>query len=134
MLERSLIQSTGFRNFGQVGARDGFEVRLRIPNYHGTRLSLFDGVDVTVDGEKFPYEQNRLRIRDEVYGLAELREAVDKRWGMFEWASVLVLKTGGLTPGVHRVAVTARVRYCYFPPEMHVFPVNAERMATIVMS
>jgi Domain of unknown function (DUF6379) len=43
MLEHQLIQSTGFRNFGPVGAREGFAVRIRIPNYHGTRLSQLDG-------------------------------------------------------------------------------------------
>ena len=54
MLEHQLIQSTGFRNFGPDGARQGFAVRLRIPNYHGTRLSQMDGVDVTVDGNNVP--------------------------------------------------------------------------------
>lgn len=132
MLEHQLIQSTGFRNFGPEDARDGFAVRIRIPNYHGTRLSHFDGFNVTVDGEFFAKENNRLAIRDEVYTLDELREATDRRWGMFEHASILVDKPGGLTPGVHKVEVTAFVRYSYFPPDQHVFPTRAERMATIV--
>lgn len=132
MLERNLIQSTGFRNTGPAGARDGFAVRLRLPNYHGMRLSQLDGVDVTVDGETFGHELNRLAIRDEVYTLSELREATDARWDMFEWASVLVEKPGGLTPGVHDVSVVARVRYNYFPPDVHVFPVPGRRFATIV--
>jgi hypothetical protein len=133
MLERNLIQSSGFRNFGPVGAREGFEIRLRLPNYHGTRLSLIDGVDVTVDGEFFGHECNRLAIRDEVYTLVELREETEARWDMFEWASLLVTRPGGLAPGIHKVAVTARVRYSYFPPEFHVFAVPAERLATIVL-
>ena len=132
MLEHQLIQSTGFRNFGPEGAREGFAVRVRIPNYHGTRLSHFDGFDVTVDGEFFGHEKNRLAIRDEVYTLDELREATDSRWGMFEHASILVDKPGGLAPGVHNVEVKARIRYSYFPPDQHVFPMRAERMATIV--
>ena len=133
MLERNLLQSTGFRNFGPVGAREGFEVRLRLPNYHGTRLSLLDGVDVTVDGEVFGYEDNRLALRDEVYTLDQLREETEARWGLFEWGSVLVAKPGGLAPGIHKVAVSARVRYSYFPPAFHVFRVPAERLATIVL-
>jgi hypothetical protein len=133
MLEYQLIQSTGFRNFGPQGARQGFAVRLRVPNYHGTRLSIFDGADVTVDGEFFSLEKNRFAIRDEVYTLAELRQQTQARWGMFEWGSVLVDKPGGLSPGVHDVAVTAYIRYSYFPPEVHVFPTRADRMATIVM-
>ena len=132
MLEHQLIQSTGFRNFGPEGARQGFAVRLRLPNYHGTRLSLFEGVDVTVDGEFFSREKNRFAIRDEVYTLEELRAQTQARWGMFEWGAVLVDKPGGLAPGIHRVAVTARIRYSYFPPDVHVFPTRAERLATIV--
>jgi hypothetical protein len=133
MLEYQLIQSTGFRNLGPVGARQGFEVRLRLPNYHGTRLSIFDGADVTVDGEFFPREKNRFRIRDEVYTLDEMRRQTQSRWGMFEHGTVMVDKPGGLTPGVHKVAITTRIRYSYFPPDVHVFPTRAERMATIVL-
>jgi len=133
MLEHQLIQSTGFRNIGPEGAREGFAVRIRIPNYHGTRLSQFDGVDVWVDGEFFSFEKNCFAIRDEVYTLDELREATEARWGMFEHASVLVDKPGGLAPGVHKVAVKARIRYSYFPPDVHIFPMHAERMATVVL-
>lgn len=133
MLEHQLIQSTGFRNFGPIGARRGFEVRLRIPNYHGTRISQFDGADITVDGEFFGHEKNRFSIRDEVYTLAELREETKKRWGMFEWGAILVDKPGGLSPGIHKVGVITRIRYSYFPPDVHIFPTRAERFATIVV-
>jgi Domain of unknown function (DUF6379) len=133
MLEHQLIQSTGFRNFGPVGDRQGFAVRLRIPNYHGTRISQFDGADVTVDGEFFSFEKNRFAIRNEVYTLAELREETKARWGMFEPGSILVDKPGGLSPGIHKVSVTTRIRYSYFPPDVHVFPTHATRLATIVV-
>lgn len=133
MLEHPLIQSTGFRNFGPPGARQGFAVRLRLPNYHGTRLSAFEGADVTVDGEFFSHESNRFAIRDEIYTMAQLREETEARWGMFEWGSILVDKPGGLAPGIHKVAITARIRYAYFPPDVHIFPTRAERLATIVM-
>lgn len=133
MLEHQLIQSSGFRNVGPVGAREGFAVRLRLPNYHGTRLSLFDGVDVTVDGEFFPREKNRFAIHDQIYTLEQLRAQTNVWWGLFESGSVLVDKPGGLAPGVHKVEVTARIRYSYFPPDVHVFPTRAERYATIVM-
>jgi hypothetical protein len=133
MLERNLIQSTGFRNFGPLDAREGFEVRLRLPNYHGTRLSLLDGVDVTVDGHFFSHEKNRLLVGGEIYTLDELREQTEARWDLFEWGSVLVTKPGGLTPGIHKIVVAARVRYSYFPPDFHIFVVPAERFATIVL-
>ena len=133
MVEHKFIQSSGFRNVGPEGAREGFEVRIRLPNYRGMRMSLFDGVDVTVDGETFSYEQNAIRLRDQVFDLAALREAADVRWEPFEWASVVVPKRGGLTPGIHHVAVCARVRSPYFPPKFQPSIVRDERLATIVL-
>lgn len=134
MLEHQLIQSTGFRNFGPEGARQGFAVRIRIPNYHGTRLSQLDGFDVTVDGEFFSFEKNSFGIRDEVYTLAEMREETVARWGLLEWGEILVDKPGGLVPGIHKVEVKARIRYSYFPPDVHIFPMHAERFATICVA
>lgn len=134
MLEHQLIQSTGFHNFGPVGAREGFAVRVRIPNYHGTRLSQLDGFDVIVDGEYFDHEDNRFGIRDEVYTMAEMREETEARWGLIEWGEILIDKPGGLEPGVHKVEVTARIRYSYFPPDVHIFPMHAERFATICVA
>lgn len=134
MLEHQLIQSTGFRNFGPVGAREGFAVRVRIPNYHGTRLSQLDGFTVTVDGEVFPFEQNRLVIRNEAYTLEELREETTARWGLLEWGEILVDKPGGLAPGIHKVEVLARIRYSYFPPDVHIFPTHETRLATICVA
>jgi hypothetical protein len=134
MLEHQLIQSTGFRNIGTVGARTGFAVRIRIPNYHGTRLSQLDGFTVTVDGEVFAFAANRLAIRDEVYTLEQLREETTARWGLAEWAEILVDKPGGLEPGVYRLEVLARIRYSYFPPDVHVFPMHEARMATLCVA
>jgi len=134
MLERSLIQSTGFRNTGPAGARDGFEIAATVSVLVGDEGRSLDGFDVTVDGEHFGHEQNRLAIRDEVYTLDALREETEARWDLFEWASVRVSKPGGLEPGIHEVSVVARVRYSYFPPDEHVFPVGDRRLATLVLA
>lgn len=133
MLEHELIQSTGFRNVGPVGARTGFAARIRVPNYHGTRLSHFDGASVTVDGESFGYERNRFEFKGKVYTLEQLREETVVRWGMFDWGAVIVDKPGGLAPGVHKVEVLTRTRYSYFPPDVHIFPMHGSRFATIVL-
>lgn len=133
MYEYPLIQATGFRNYGPVDARDGVEVRLRLPNYRGMRLSLLDGVDVTIDGEFFSYEINKLRLHGEVYDLEGMRDATTVRWAMGDFGTVLVPKVGGLTPGIHHVKVAARTRAPYFPPHLQPLQVNCERLATIVL-
>lgn len=133
MYEYHLIQSTGFRNCGPEGARTGFEVRLRLPNYRGMRLSLLDGVDVTVDGAFFSHEINSVILRGESYDLEAMREATTVRWPMGEFGSVFVPKAGGLAPGIHDIKVSARVRSPYFPPHLQPLPVKAQRLATIVL-
>ncbi|MEL0251938.1 MAG: DUF6379 domain-containing protein, partial [Novosphingobium sp.] len=79
MLERSHLQSTGFRNVGPEGARAGFEVRIRQANYRSSRLSLIEGVDITVDGVVYPADGNVFRLGDKEYTRAELNEATQTR-------------------------------------------------------
>ena len=133
MFEHQLIQATGFRNHGPVGARDGFEIRLRVPNYRGLRLSLLDGVDVTVDGEFFSHEITSLILGGVTFDLPAMRAATTVRWAIEAPASVLVPKAGGIAPGIHDVKVAARVRSPYFPPQLQPLPVHAHRKATIVL-
>jgi hypothetical protein len=133
MLERTLVQSRGFRNIEENGRVVGFEFLLRIPNYRGMRASLIDGVDVSVDGEKFSYEDNVLVIQGNPLTLSQLREAATIRWALQELATVRVAKAGGLTLGVHDVEVAVRMRPPYFPLEMQPWIVSEMREATIVL-
>jgi hypothetical protein len=132
MLERTLVQSTGFRNTGAQGARTGFEFRLRLPSYRGLRASLVDGVDVTVDGEDFGHEVNRYQIGHDEFSLSQLREATDTRWPLDQACVVLVAKEGGLHPGVHEITVRVRVRQSYIPIEFQPSVFIESRCATVV--
>lgn len=132
MLERTQMQSSGFRNTGSPDAPTGFQLRLRLPNYRGTRLSLIDGVDVTVDGESFSHEANRIEVEGRTYGISELREETAARWPIGVAATVFVDKPGGLAPGIHTVVTTVRLRQPYFPIEFQPTLATEERKATIV--
>lgn len=134
MLERTHIQSTGFRNVGPEGARTGFEVRLRQANYRGTRLSLIEGVDITVDRVLYPAAQNLIRIGDRVYTPAEMDAATETRLPVGDHMTVIVPKPGGLTPGVHLVASGICYRHPYFPPQFQSAMARNERHATIVIA
>ncbi|MCZ4328304.1 C-glycoside deglycosidase beta subunit domain-containing protein, partial [Brachybacterium paraconglomeratum] len=49
LLERDILQATGFRNVRDGdGAITGFQIRLRMPSYRGMAASLIDGVAVRV--------------------------------------------------------------------------------------
>lgn len=133
MLERTHIQSTGFRNVGPVGARTGFEVRLRQANYRSSRLSLIEGVDITVDGVLYPAEQNLFRLGDKVYSHAEMAAATETRLYVGDHFTVIMPRPGGLEPGVHLVASAIRYRHPYFPPEFQPAIARNERQITIVL-
>ncbi len=134
MLERTHIQSAGFRNVGPVGARSGFEVRLRQANYRSSRLSLIEGVDITIDGVTYPGEQSRIRLGDREYTHAEMAAETQTRLYVGDYVTVIVPKPGGLEPGVHLVASAIRYRHPYFPPEFQPAIVRCERHATIVLA
>ena len=132
MLERSLVQTRGFRNTGPEAARTGFEFLLRLPNYRGMRASLADGVDVTVDGEHFPHTGNLMIVQGRSLTLGELREAVDLRWVIGEPVVVRVTKPGGLSVGVHEISVGVRIRQPYIPIEFQPSVISETRKGTIV--
>lgn len=133
MLERSHIQSSGFQNVGPAGARTGFELRIRQPNYRSSRLSLIEGVDLVVDGISYPAEQNRIRVGGHEYSHAEMAEETEARLYVGTFFTVIVPKSGGLAPGVHHVASSIRFRHPYFPPQFQPVFVRSERHATIIV-
>ncbi|MFY8195214.1 DUF6379 domain-containing protein [Novosphingobium sp. B1] len=134
MLERSHIQSTGFRNVGPEGARTGFEVRIRQANYRSSRLSLIEGVDIIVDGVTYPAEGNLFRLGGKEYTRDELNEATQTRLYVGDYFTVVVPKQGGLTRGVHLVGSAIRYRHPYFPPEFQPAIARNERHATIIQA
>lgn len=133
MLERTHIQSSGFDNLGPEGARTGFRVRVRQPNYRGMRVSLLEGIDVTVDGERFPAEGNRLLIGGQEYRHEELDEQIVLRWPVGTTIDVLIDKPGGLEPGVHLVETAIRLRHPYFPPQFRPVSMHDSRHVTIIV-
>ncbi|WP_206243927.1 C-glycoside deglycosidase beta subunit domain-containing protein [Novosphingobium terrae] len=132
MPERSIIQSSGFANIGPVAARSGFAVRLRQPNYRALRLSLIEGIDITVDGEHFAAEASTILLNGRDYTHAQMAETTAIRWAVGECLSVIVPRSGGLKPGVHEVGCVLRLRHPYFPPQFQPAFVRESRHITII--
>src|SRR3954470_8069815 len=116
MLDFGIIQGRGFRNVVEEGRVTGFSFQLRNPNYRGTAASLLDGVEVVVDGERFPDHVPLWTLQGRTFTLDELRRTTDVRWQLDEVATITVPKEGGLSVGVHDLAVTLFLRRPYFPP------------------
>src|SRR3954469_5910636 len=132
MLEFPAIQGQGFRNVVQDGRVTGFSFRLRNPNYRGGPASLLDGVEVVVDGERIPDHVPLWTLQGRTFTYDELRRTTDVRWQLDELATITVPKPGGLSVGVHDVAVTIFLRRPYFPPAVARSSFEASRKGVIV--
>jgi sugar phosphate isomerase/epimerase len=132
MLNRNIIQNTGFANTIDGGKVVGFQLRVRNPNYRGLASSLVDGVDVTIDGHSWSHEETTVVLQGRGYSLPELRASTDGRWALDEPMTVKVPHEGGLSAGTHRVVVDIRHRAPYIPIEFQPNVSHAERTLTLV--
>lgn len=132
MFEEPIIQSRGFQNVGEPGARSGFQLRIRTPYYRGMWLAMLEGADVCVDGDRHARSEVRWMIAGESYGVAELAAASERRWPYEEPALLTVPRPGGLEPGIHELEVAVVYRMSYIPVEMQPTTSIARRRLTLV--
>jgi sugar phosphate isomerase/epimerase len=116
VLDFPILQGRGFRNVEDGGRITGFQFQLRNPNYRGGPASMFDGIEVVVDGERIPDHVPLWTLQGRTFTLDELRASTDVRWQLDEPATITVPKPGGLSVGVHQVEATIYLRRSYFPP------------------
>jgi sugar phosphate isomerase/epimerase len=118
LLERELIQATGFRNVREGGTVTGFQFRVRMPSYRGMAASLIDGIGVRVGSLVDVAPDVPLwTFGGRTYTLAELQQSDGVRWQLDEAAVVTVPHAGGLPEGTHEVAIDLRLRMSYIPIE-----------------
>ena len=133
MLERSHIQTRGFRNVAdKTGTVTGFQFDLRMPNYRGIAGSLIDGVEVSVDGRSWDADTPLWTLQGRTFTIDELRKSTDARWQLDELATITVPEPGGLAPGVHDIDVSIFIRRPYFPPQVQRSRFPASAKGTIV--
>ncbi len=113
-IQYNLLQR-GFRNTPDDRNPTGFQILVKSSYYRGVRLSLVDGIDVTVDGEAFDRSAIQFETGGRKYTLDQLESISDVQWEWLEPAIVTVAKPGGLRPGVHDVHVVVKLRISYMP-------------------
>ncbi len=113
MNESDNIQTRGFQNVSENGKIIGFQVRYRTPYYRGVWLPLIKGAEITVDGEKFGYDQITWTVGGTTYTREQMAKASDVHWPFLEPAILTVSKPGGLKPGLHDVEVAYSYRASY---------------------
>lgn len=122
MAGRQIFNPDGFRNIEQDGKVIGYEFQFKAQYYRGVTLSIVRDIQVTVDGEKAAPEDIRFTVNGETFTLDEMTTVVDSdyRWEFGEFATVSVMKEGGLAKGHHHIAAYQKIvpSYMPFPMEM----------------
>jgi sugar phosphate isomerase/epimerase len=132
LLERDLIQSSGFRNVREGGRITGFQFRVRMPSYRGMAASLIDGVAVRVGNlVDVPADVPLWTFGGRQCKLQELWNSDGVRWPLEEAALVTVPFDGGLPQGVHELAIELRLRMSYIPLEHQPSTYRASRRVTL---
>lgn len=122
MAGRCVFNPDGFKNIERDGRTVGYEFQFKAQYYRGITLSIVRDIQVTVDGEKEPQESIRFTVNGETFTLDEMSTVVDSdyRWEFGEYATVSVLRDGGLAKGRHHIAAYQKIAPSYmpFPMEM----------------
>jgi hypothetical protein len=113
MYENYMLLNRGFQNVRQNNQVIGFQVLAKIAYYRGIFLPLIGDFEITVDGEKFTAMQMNFKIGQNTYSFNELAQAEDVHWDFGKPLILIVLKSGGLKPGVHDVSLVQTIKPSY---------------------
>lgn len=132
LLERDLIQATGFRNVCDGDRVTGFQFRVRMPSYRGMAASLIDGIAVRVgNAVDVPAEVPLWTLGGNTYTVQELWASDGVRWQLEEAATITVPLDGGLPQGVHELDIELKLRMSYIPIEHQPTVHRASRRITL---
>ncbi|MFV0362658.1 MAG: DUF6379 domain-containing protein [Suipraeoptans sp.] len=117
MAGRQIFNTEGFRNIETNGEILGYEFQFKAQYYRGFTLSIVRDIKVNVDGEEAKREDIRFTVNNETFTLEEMRTVIDSdyRWEFGEYATVSVLKKGGLTKGIHHIEALQVIAPSYMP-------------------
>lgn len=122
MAGRPVYNPDGFKNVEKDGKKVGFSFEFKLQYYRGITLSIIRDIKVNIDGEEIPRENVCLTVNGETFTLEQCRTVVSSnyRWEFGEYATVTVLKEGGLASGKHHLSVLQHIAPSYMP-----FPIQA---------
>lgn len=115
MFPRHMYNPQGFKNTVVDNKVVGFQFDMKIQYYRGVTLSIIRNIEVWLDGEQYPREDIRFTVNNETFTLEEMRTVIDNRWLFGQYATVTVLKEGGLKPGAHHIKCTQTIAPSYMP-------------------
>jgi len=117
MAGRQIFDPCAFRNVEKDGKIIGYSFAFKAQYYRSITLSIVRDLTVEVDGEKAAREDIRLTVNGQPFTLEEMRTVIDPeyRWEFGDFATVTVLKDGGLTKGPHHLRAHQSIAPSYMP-------------------
>lgn len=115
MYPRHMYNPQGFKNTIVDDKIIGFQFDMKIQYYRGVTLSIIRDIEVWVDDEKYPRENIRFTVNGETFTLEEMRTVIHNRWLFGQYATVTVIKDGGLKPGKHHIKCVQTIAPSYMP-------------------
>ena len=115
MFDKYIICEDGFRNVSAGDKVTGFQLKARLPYYRGLGISMVEDIAIKVDGAEVPRQAIRVTLHGNTYTLDEMEKEYDDRWEFGEEGLLTVDKSGGLTPGKHKIELSPSLRISYLP-------------------
>ncbi len=116
MFDEMIIREGSVRNVVDAdGAVTDFSFATHMPYYRGLGLSMVEVPEVRVDGVAVSEEDLRFTYNGVTRTFAELADVSDVRWELRTFATITVLRDGGLAAGEHEIFVNLRLRVSYLP-------------------
>ena len=117
MAGRQIYNPEGFKNIEKDGSIIGYQFEFKAQYYRGFTLSIIRDIKVNVDGVDEPRENIRLTVKGETFTLDETRTMIDPdyRWEFGDYATVTVLRDGGLSKGSHHIKAVQIIAPSYTP-------------------
>lgn len=117
MAGRQIYNPEGFKNIEADGTTIGYQFEFKAQYYRGITLSIVRDIKVNVDGEDAAREDIRLTVNGETFTLEEMRTVIDSeyRWEFGDYATVSVMKEGGLEKGSHHIRAVQVIDPSYMP-------------------
>ena len=117
MAGRQYYNPNAFSNVVRDGAVIGYSFEIKAQYYRSITLSILRDLKIAVDGEAVNREDVRLTVNGEMFTLEECRTVIDPeyRWEFGDYATVTVLKEGGLAAGKHHIDCHQSIAPSYMP-------------------
>ncbi|SEJ07872.1 C-glycoside deglycosidase beta subunit domain-containing protein [Sharpea azabuensis] len=117
MAARQIYNPEGFKNIEKNGVVIGYQFQFKAQYYRGITLSIIRDIQIRVDDEEVKRENIRFSVNGETFTLEQMRTVIDPdyRWEFGEFATVSVIKDGGLSKGQHHIHARQIIAPSYMP-------------------